>query len=89
MNINTKILDRYDRNSNIYQLILQLAERAHVLMSGASASLEMAEVDPGSPRLVLEEFLFKDRLLSAKQKVPADTSQQAGGQASTAEQGNS
>ncbi len=34
-----KILDRYDRSENIYQLILKYAERGHKILAGGTASV--------------------------------------------------
>ncbi|MCM8769308.1 MAG: hypothetical protein NC911_06505 [Candidatus Omnitrophica bacterium] len=75
MNINTKILDRYDRQMNIYQLILKLAERAHQLLEGATGLVEIGNTDPSSPRLVMEEFLFKSEHLSEVTKETSPDNQ--------------
>ena len=55
MDRNLKLLDRFDRDKNIYELICRLAARAHSIMSGSAASFETKETDP--IQLAMEEPL--------------------------------
>ncbi|GEM_PF-1150549 len=63
MNLNLKILDRYDYRVNIYKLVIQLAERAHAITNGAPVQVEISETELGSCQLVEMEFLAKGESL--------------------------
>ena len=53
MNKNLKLLDKFDKNSNMYELICRLADRTHSVINGAGASAESRENDP--IQVVMEE----------------------------------
>jgi len=53
MNKNLKLLDKFDKNSNMYELICRLAEKTHFVINGAAASPESKEHDP--IQIVMEE----------------------------------
>ncbi|MCX8082587.1 MAG: DNA-directed RNA polymerase subunit omega [bacterium] len=55
MNRNIKLLDKFDKKANIYELICKLAERAHQVLNGAPVSSNIKEKDP--IQNVMEEFL--------------------------------
>jgi len=63
MNLNLKILDRYDHRVNIYKLVIQLAERAHAITNGAPVQVEISQAELGSCQLVEMEFLAKGESL--------------------------
>ncbi len=53
MNKNLKLLDKFDKNSNMYELICRLAEKTHSVINGGGASAESREHDP--IQIVMEE----------------------------------
>ncbi|HOL22649.1 MAG TPA: DNA-directed RNA polymerase subunit omega [bacterium] len=55
MNRNIKLLDKFDKKANIYELICRLAERTHQILNGAPVSIETKEKDP--VQIAMEEFL--------------------------------
>ncbi len=57
MEKNLKLLDKFDRDRNIYELICKLSDRAHGIMSGNSVSPETRESNP--VQIAMEEFLFE------------------------------
>jgi len=59
MNRNLKLLDRVDKKGNIYRVVSILSKRAHELISGAPAGVEIDVEEPA--QIVMEEFLKKDK----------------------------
>ena len=57
MNINLKLLDKFDKTVNIYELICKLAKRVHQILNGAPVSLNIKEKDP--VQIAMEELLAK------------------------------
>jgi len=55
MNTNLKILDKYDQDRNIYDLVTLLAERAHVVVNGNPILAARAGIS--IPRFVMEELM--------------------------------
>ena len=53
MNKNLKLLDKFDKNSNMYELICKLARKTHSIINGAGVSTDSKEYDP--IRVVMEE----------------------------------
>ncbi len=58
MSRNLKLLDRFDRGKNIYELISRLSERAHAIMSGKMTSSETRKSDP--VQIAMEEYLKEE-----------------------------
>jgi len=59
MNRNLKLLDRVDKKENIYCIATILSKRAHDLISGAPAGVEINVDEPA--QVVMEEFLRKEK----------------------------
>ncbi len=59
MNRNLKLLDKVDKKENIYRVIAILSKRAHDLISGAPAGVEIDVDEPA--QIVMEEFLEKEK----------------------------
>lgn len=57
MNKNLKLLDKFDKKFNIYELICKLSERAHQILNGAPVPQGIKEKDP--VQIVMEELLEK------------------------------
>jgi len=55
MNRNLKLLDRFDKKVNIYELICNMAERVYQILNGATVSIDTKEKDP--VQIAMEEFL--------------------------------
>ncbi len=55
MEKNLRLLDKFDRQSNIYELICRLAERAHAIMKGKAVSSDIKESNP--VQIAMKEFL--------------------------------
>jgi DNA-directed RNA polymerase subunit K/omega len=62
MNKNIKLLDRFDKKENIYELVYQLAERVHQILNGAAVSSTTKEKDP--VQIVMEEFLDRRKRMN-------------------------
>ena len=58
MNTNLIILDTFDQQENIYDLIMERAKRAHVIMSGGAPSVEAGTTS--IPEIAMMELLHKD-----------------------------
>ncbi|MCD6221547.1 DNA-directed RNA polymerase subunit omega [bacterium] len=59
MDRNLKLLDRVDKKENIYRVIAFLSKRAHELISGGPAGVEIDVDEPA--QIVMEEFLEKEK----------------------------
>ena len=57
MNINLKLLDKFDKTVNIYELICKLAERVHQILNGSPVPPDIKEKDP--VQIAMEELLAK------------------------------
>ena len=66
MKTNLKILDKFDKTKNIYELIVQCAERTHVIMSGALPDVETE--NSSIPNISMEELLTKELLKQESKK---------------------
>lgn len=55
MDKNLRLLDKFDRQSNVYELICKLADRTHSIMNGNAGSSEVEESNP--VQIAMEEFL--------------------------------
>lgn len=53
MNNNLKFLDEFDRKTNVYEMIVKCAEKAHSISSGSSSA------DSNVLHLAMEAFLQK------------------------------
>ncbi len=60
-NINLKFLDRFDKNSNIYQLICELSERVHNLFATSISSGSSGKEDD------LVEIVIEEKLISPQE----------------------
>ena len=60
-NINLKFLDRFDKNSNIYQLISELSERVHNLFATSISSGRSGKEDD------LVELVIEEKLISPQE----------------------
>ena len=56
MDKNLRLLDKFDRDTNVYELICKLADRTHAIMSGNAVSPETRESNP--VQIAMEEFLL-------------------------------
>ncbi|MBN1444747.1 MAG: hypothetical protein JW957_01405 [Candidatus Omnitrophica bacterium] len=64
MNKNLKLLDKFDKNSNMYELICRLAERTHLVINGAEAADESKEHDP--IQIVMEKAVLDGKAEAEK-----------------------
>jgi len=64
MSVNVKVLDKFDREVNIYKLIQKQAERAHMVMNSAEAGLDAHNIHC----LVLAELLEESEKKQAKKQ---------------------
>jgi len=55
MNRNLKLLDRFDKKVNIYELICNMANRVYQILNGSPVSVSTKEKDP--VQIAMEEFL--------------------------------
>jgi DNA-directed RNA polymerase subunit K/omega len=53
--INLRLLDKFDKDENIYELICKLAEKAHSVIDGRATSVEIKESSP--IQTAMAEFL--------------------------------
>lgn len=59
MNRNLKVLDKFDNKVNIYELIVDRAERAHDILNGAPPLVNIKE--DSITQIVMEEVLNKEK----------------------------
>ncbi len=59
MNRNLKVLDKFDKKVNIYELIVRRAERAHDILNGAAPAVNIKE--NSIPQIVMEEVIVKEK----------------------------
>lgn len=59
MNRNLRLLDRFDKERNIYELICRLAERVHSIINGSAVFVETTETDP--VQIAMEELLSQSK----------------------------
>ncbi|HDD64940.1 MAG TPA: hypothetical protein ENF61_02370 [Firmicutes bacterium] len=59
MNRNLKVLDKFDNKVNIYELIVDRAERAHNILNGAPPLVNIKE--DSITQIVMEEVLSKEK----------------------------
>ncbi len=55
MDKNLKLLDKFDRQKNVYELICKMSERVHSIMKGNAVSPENRESNP--VQIAMGEFL--------------------------------
>lgn len=59
MDKNLRLLDKFDRQRNVYELICRLAERVHLIMNGNAVSPENKESNP--VQIAMAEFLSDEK----------------------------
>jgi len=59
MDKNLRLLDKFDRQRNVYELICRLAERVHSIMNGNAVSPENKESNP--VQIAMAEFLSDEK----------------------------
>lgn len=60
MNENLKFIDKFDKEKNIYEIIIKLAKRIHDLINGAPPAVDIKENDP--VYMAIEEVLMREEL---------------------------
>lgn len=60
-NRNLKLLDLIDKKKNIYEVIIEISQRAHDLLKGAPPSIEVKK-DDNLVLVALEEYLRKEKI---------------------------
>jgi DNA-directed RNA polymerase subunit K/omega len=57
-NKNIKLIDAIDKNENIYEVIINIAQRSHELIKGAIPSIEIKK-NENLIDVAIEEYLIK------------------------------
>lgn len=60
-NKNLKLLDLLDKKKNVYNVIMEIAERGHDLIKGALPKIE-AKKNENLIQVAMEEYLLKEKI---------------------------